>query len=273
MKRIKVPGIIILMMISLPLLTAIPARGSDPESLEIRSDLLPSGGTTLTEFNFTLGFNRSAFPSVESVYVLIDNEGSEMEGRNGSYYHVTNLTEGSHNHSFVIITDEGNVSFPESGSIRGPDVIEKDNNTPPVLEDPSLQKVPPYKDRYEYEVNYSDPDGDPPDGVYVVINGTGYRMTHLGRKDFFSGVRYSLTVDIPPGNHTYSFMAVYGNRSVILPENSTFRGPDIPIPEPTEPPEKDEVTTLDRGIAISLIVITLLVLSLLVYVTLRRRSG
>ena len=261
----------ILMLISLPMITVHPATGSDPGNLEIRSDLLPSGGTTFTDFNFTLDFNRSALSSVESVYVFIDNESSEMEGRNGSYYHVTNLTEGIHNHSFVIVTGDGNISFPESDQIRGPEVLSAVNNTPPVLEDPSMEKVPYYSDRYQYSVNYSDLDGDPPEGIYVILNGTGYQMTDFDRRDFFKGVRYTLTVDLPPGNHTYAFLAVFDNRTVQLPPNSTFTGPEIPFPKPPEEPEEDEVTSLDMGIIIALIVISILILCVLLYVTLRKR--
>ena len=81
-------------------------------------------------------------------------------------------------------------------------------NDPPIL---TNAQVSPYNGSadmgYVFTVTYSDPDGDMPLHVYVVIDGKQYIMTKEGGRNSTSGLLYVYNGTLTSGAHTYYFEA------------------------------------------------------------------
>jgi hypothetical protein len=107
------------------------------------------------------------------------------------------------------------------------------SNTDPELTNPSV--TPPsgyYGTRFEYLVDYYDADGDAPDTISVVIDGTGYAMT-LDSGSADNGAYRYRTRDITQGEtHEYYISASDGQGgSARLPASGTYSGPSTVDPE------------------------------------------
>ncbi len=81
-------------------------------------------------------------------------------------------------------------------------------------------------DEHEFSLTYKDPDGGSPQYVEVVIDGTSYAMRGVST-NYESGVKYTYSTEVEPGDHTYYFRASDGTHRVIS-ATETFTEPEPP---------------------------------------------
>lgn len=84
---------------------------------------------------------------------------------------------------------------------------------------------------FSYSVLYTDPDGDIPSFIRLLIDGSvkGDLLTISGQgMDHITGVRYGITgIKLPVGTHNYGFVASDGSVQVDLPIGGSFEGPTV----------------------------------------------
>ena len=118
----------------------------------------------------------------------------------------TNADVGSH--YVVVRVSDGHGGYAEQSFTLNVTNV----NDPPILRN---AQVSPHNGsanmEYVFAVMYSDPDGDLPLHVYVVIDGKEYVMTNEGGRNATSGLLYVYNGTLTPGAHTYYFEAQDGH--------------------------------------------------------------
>jgi outer membrane protein assembly factor BamB len=136
----------------------------------------------------------------------------------------------------------------------------------PELRNPSM--TPTSGDtntEFTFSVDYSHPNGDPPDSIQVVIDGEGYDMTSTNG-------HYEYKTKLSEGNHTYYFTTRLGNFKV---DTDTYNIGHITKaegqPEDGDGDDEDENTMFYTGIGI--VVIIIIVVLILLFIFLKKKKG
>jgi PKD repeat protein len=152
----------------------------------------------------------------------------------------------------ISVTDDDSASDTVQFNIT---VVALPVNTAPVLENPSATASG------TFSVTYKDEDGDPPDRVMVMINGTVYEMSLESGDDFKTGVIFQVIINLDFGQHVYWFKAYDIHGGSFTSSLST-----IEIPKPQEIEEFDWILPL------LLILIVLAIIIILLQMIAMRRS-
>lgn len=166
----------------------------------------------LSSLNNTLKYNSLSYnPNGIRVINSNNNSISFNIANNNSQYGIQ-----LDNSSFCNIT--WNIALGNlQGIIEVPicigNLIENNNCYYPALTSPSVN--PPIGEpltSFNYTVNYTDADDDPPTFVRVLINGTAYETTKANILDdvYYDGCIYNYTIALPKGTYNYSFTASDG---------------------------------------------------------------
>ncbi|MEM3341316.1 MAG: hypothetical protein QW728_01350, partial [Thermoplasmata archaeon] len=100
-------------------------------------------------------------------------------------------------------------------------------NHPPVLSNPSVQPATGYPSTtFTFKVLFSDPDGDDPAYVRIIIDDNSYDMV-------LTGTEYTFQTTLSEGEHTYSFEASDGSLSATADGGTLIVSP----PPVNRPPE------------------------------------
>jgi hypothetical protein len=116
---------------------------------------------------------------------------------------------------------------------------------------------------FSFSVDYSHPNGDPPDSIQVVIDGEAHNMTSTNG-------HYEYKTKLSEGNHTYYFTTKLGEFTV---NTDTFNTGHITKaegqPEDGDGDDKEDNTMLYVGIAI---IVVILIVLILLFVLLKRKK-
>jgi hypothetical protein len=138
----------------------------------------------------------------------------------------------------------------------------------PDLNNPSL--TPTGGDtntEFTFSVDYSHPEGDPPDSIQVVIDGIAYDLKYNT-----SSNSYEYHTKIYEGELTYYFTATLGEYTILTEETSIIvrRAPDIQIEDGNGDGEEDNTMLYAiSGIIVIIIIVTLILL----FIFLKKKKG
>jgi hypothetical protein len=99
-------------------------------------------------------------------------------------------------------------------------------NQPPEIQNPEVTESAGV---HTFKVTYLDADGDKPDRVLVVIDGSDLEMIRDSEADYFNGTTYSLELEVTAGRHTYWFKAYDAEGEIASTSSAEFR-----VAEPEE---------------------------------------
>ena len=91
-----------------------------------------------------------------------------------------------------------------------------------------------------FSVVYADTAGCPPSSVTITISGVGTRTLPGGGRNYTAGVKFSRTMTLPIGRHSYSFRATSGTGNGVKTVTLTSVNPAkvvIRQPSPTPTPK------------------------------------
>jgi len=191
----------------------------------------PGVGSTMTHFRYSLDCYDADGQVPVSVSLFIDGNAHDMNyvyswENNHHYRFVTLLPAGEHDHFFYAEDVLGYVArLPEQGVYEGPSVSEYR----PMLSNPSVSPTSgAWGERYTYEVDYYDPEGEDPYFVNVCYDGVCQNMSlktgASGNGTYSRGI--SLTTS---GWHSYYFICADSKLEEFarLPETGEFEGPFV----------------------------------------------
>jgi hypothetical protein len=166
-------------------------------------------------------------------------------------------------HNFVI-----NVTKPAG---PGP----SDNHAPILTQGSMSPASGDEETQFTFTVHYKDEDGDPPESIYVVIDGKEHKM-ELKPGDNESDGDYIYVTTLPEGNHSYYFKASDGEADAVPGDSSTPTSPDTAkttpdIQQVEEEDEKEGETDLMLWVAI--IIIIIVILAILAFAMMRRKPA
>ncbi|HID73862.1 MAG TPA: hypothetical protein EYP43_02290, partial [Thermoplasmata archaeon] len=186
----------------------------------------PEWGNATTAFNFTAGYLDHEDENATAFYLTLDGVRYPMDYGGwcpctGGVRYTVNMTLPYGNHTFNFSASDGlEWTASDPGFVKV--------NRPPTLVNGSVDPLEGNTTiPFTFRLTYTDPDGDAPWEIDVVIDGTGYPMTPLDPDDtdYTDGAVYTYTTPLEAGNHTYNFTATDWY------ENATLEGGSIEVQE------------------------------------------
>lgn len=190
----------------------------------------PSSGTIKIPYTASVYYYDPDGKKPNKIQIIIDDinyplKRSQGQPNKGLYTAKLTLPPGEHNYYFEAEDDNGAlVRFPRYGTKKGPLVgITKPAQ---LTKGGVLRKSGTDKTLYTYTIHYFDPQDNPPQKIYVVVDGITYPMSlHKGRR---SNGTYIAVLTLPAGSHAYYFKAMDAQGNCIsLPEDGFIRGPEV----------------------------------------------
>lgn len=211
----------------------------------------PGVGTEETVFTYSLTCIDVEGDAPDSAKVVIDGTSHELEipGLADWTHGVplrfsTALPLGKHSYGFSVTSNSTSVAFPATGELNGPTVSLDD--LPPVLSGPGVTpEEGDTNDYYNFTVTYTDTEGIGAEYCRMYLDGEPMDMyTESG--DAANGTGYELTLQLLAGSHYFYFICSDGVHEVRLPEEGSYRKPDVREWKNT-PPELSEGRVTPSG--------------------------
>jgi hypothetical protein len=186
----------------------LPAVLSDPE-------LTPSQGNTTTPFTFRINYTDPENYKPASINVVINGISYPMAKQNpadryyvdGCIYEYTTIIPTNFTYYFTCNDQYFNTRYPSSTNLTGPPLMLVSEYIPMFFN----AEVLPYHGfeptLFEFYVNYTDLDNNPPTYVSLTINGTTHQMEPVNPSDidFIDGAIYFYNGTMPLGLGTYVY--------------------------------------------------------------------
>ncbi len=145
-------------------------------------------------------------------------------------------------------------------------------NTEPELTDGEMTPETGDTDtEFTFSVHYSDPDGDPPEVIEVVIDGENYTMTLKPGENASNGI-YEKKMKLPKGDHKYYFKASDDQAPAKPGDDNTPTSSEEAksTPKVTEAEAKEEAA--DNSVTyILIIIVVIIILAILGFIMSRRK--
>ncbi len=197
--------------------------------------VLPSSGTTLTMFNYSVMYNDLDNNAPSYMYVYIDGSSHIMSKQvpadsnytNGcTYVYYTTLAPTSHNYTFS--TSDG-FATNSTATFTGPTVTNEAPTLTSAFVFPSIGNT---LTAFNYTVTYMDADNNAPSFMYVYIDGSSYSMSKQNSGDvtYTDGCVYVYSRTLTPTSHNYTFSTSDG---FATNSTATFTGPAVTNEAPT----------------------------------------
>ncbi len=187
------------------------------------AQLSPMEGNTTTSFTFSITYVDANDDAPTYMILVLDGEEYQMEKAipgdynyidGCTYIYTTTLAKGVHSYSFKTSDGMEFSVFPEEGAIFSANVTQAAvpmPNRAPALSLPTLSpsggdpRTP-----FTFRVYYSDPDGDKPAYVRVIVDGKAYEMIGPANADYRDNVQFELVIKLAKGKHNHYFSASDG---------------------------------------------------------------
>jgi hypothetical protein len=152
---------------------------------------------------------------------------------------------------------------------------EPGKNQAPILTQGTMSPTSGDEDTsFTFTVHYFDEDGDPPDSIYVVIDGIEYPM-QVKPGDNSTDGDYFYTTKLKKGNHTYYFKANDGELDAVSGDNTpTSEITAVATPEIQEAKKDEEKESeTDWILWLAIIIVVVVILAILLFAMTRRKPA
>ena len=200
--------------------------------------LNPGSGNMTIPYTFTVKYtDRDNYPPSYmriilngTTYPMIKQNSTDTNYVDGCIYKFTTVLSGNITYYYEANDYRFTTRYPSSSNLTGP-LVQYGNLAPPILNN---GRVIPTKGWdltvFNFQVNYSDSDNNPPSSITVTINGTSYPMAKQNQLDinWMDGVIYEYKIMVGEyGNYFYHFNTSDGVYSTSYPLAGEIQGPIV----------------------------------------------
>lgn len=202
--------------------------------------LSPSAGYNTTPYTFSINYTDGDNDAPFYINLIINGVGAfGMSKQNASdsnyvdgciYTHSLSLDVGNYTHYFNASDGFDSVTYP---TLIGPNVTILPNLAPQLLGGSVIPSSGDASTIFIFKVTYMDPDNDPPNEIYVVLDGFNYSMSKANPADtnYTDGIEYIYATTLSVGPHTYYFTTSDGISADRYPTAGTIDGPTFGGPD------------------------------------------